>query len=95
MMAKQMQCTDSPDELIEVFQVFDEEKTGHISVEEFRSVMTTLGERLTDSDVDEMMADTGLGGNGFIRYKGIVSNATLLSTRLGGNDFIRYKGILT
>lgn len=70
MMAKQMQCTDSPDELIEAFQVFDETKSGLISVAEFRSVMTTLGERLTDDDVDEMIADTGLGGNGYIRYKG-------------------------
>ena len=70
MMAKQMQCTDSPDELMEAFQVFDEAKTGYISVAEFRSVMTTLGERLTDDDVDEMIADTGIGGNGFIRYKG-------------------------
>ncbi|XP_061173318.1 calmodulin-like [Saccostrea echinata] len=69
MMAKQMQCTDSPDELIEAFQVFDENKTGYISVTEFRSVMTTLGERLTDEDVDEMIADTGLGSNGYIRYK--------------------------
>lgn len=78
MMAKQMQCTDSPDELIEAFQVFDEDKTGHISVDEFRSVMTTLGEQLTDNDVDEMIADTGVGSNGYIRYKGIVSNAMIL-----------------
>ncbi|XP_062620982.1 calcium-binding protein LPS1-alpha-like [Saccostrea cucullata] len=82
MMAKQMQCTDSPDELIEAFQVFDENKTGYISVAEFRSVMTTLGERLTDEDVDEMIVDTGLGGNGYIRYKGnivagIISSLTL------------------
>lgn len=75
MMAKQMQCTDSPDELIEAFQVFDETKSGFISVAEFRSVMTTLGERLTDDDVDEMIADTGLGGNGYIRYKGILNTS--------------------
>lgn len=75
MMAKQMQCTDSPDELIEAFQVFDETKSGFISVAEFRSVMTTLGERLTDNDVDEMIADTGLGGNGYIRYKGILNTS--------------------
>nr|XP_022334736.1 calcium-binding protein LPS1-alpha-like [Crassostrea virginica] len=76
MMAKQMQCTDSPDELMEAFQVFDEAKTGYISVAEFRSVMTTLGERLTDDDVDEMIADTGIGGNGFIRYKDFVKHIT-------------------
>ncbi|XP_048732605.1 uncharacterized protein LOC125649266 [Ostrea edulis] len=76
MMAKQMQCTDSPDELIEAFQVFDEDKTGHISVDEFRSVMTTLGEQLTDNDVDEMIADTGVGSNGYIRYKDFVKHIT-------------------
>lgn len=40
-------------------------------MEEFRSVMTTLGEKLSHSDVDEMMTMTGIGKNGKVKYKGM------------------------
>lgn len=40
-------------------------------MEEFRSVMTTLGEKLSHSDVDEMVTMTGIGKNGKVKYKGI------------------------
>lgn len=40
-------------------------------MEEFRSVMTTLGEKLSHSDVDEMMTMTGVGKNGKVKYKGM------------------------
>lgn len=39
-------------------------------MEEFRSVMTTLGEKLSHSDVDEMVTMTGIGKNGKVKYKG-------------------------
>ena len=73
MMANKMKCTDSPDELIAAFQVFDTEKTGYISVIEFRSVMTTLGDRLPDEEVDEMIKETGIGADGMVHYKGNLS----------------------
>lgn len=41
-------------------------------MEEFRSVMTTLGEKLSHSDVDEMMTMTGIGKNGKVKYKGML-----------------------
>lgn len=72
MMANRMnQPIDSPQELIEAFEIFDDEKRGYITMEEFRSVMTTLGEKLSHSDVDEMMTMTGIGKNGKVKYKGM------------------------
>lgn len=59
--------------LIEILhlQIFDDEKRGYITMEEFRSVMTTLGEKLSHSDVDEMVTMTGIGKNGKVKYKGM------------------------
>ncbi|XP_056021985.1 uncharacterized protein LOC125651292 [Ostrea edulis] len=75
MMANRMnQPIDSPKELIEAFEIFDEERRGYITMEEFRSVMTTLGEKLSHSDVDEMVTMTGIGRNGKVRYKGMTDN---------------------
>lgn len=33
--------------------------------------MTTLGEKLSHSDVDEMVTMTGIGRKGKVRYKGM------------------------
>lgn len=77
MMANRMnQPIDSPQELIEAFEIFDDEKRGYITMEEFRSVMTTLGEKLSHSDVDEMVTMTGIGKNGKVKYKEFVKLLT-------------------
>ena len=41
-----MQDTDTEEELIEAFKVFDRDGNGFISAAELRHVMTNLGERL-------------------------------------------------
>nr|XP_022331962.1 calmodulin-like protein 12 [Crassostrea virginica] len=77
MMANRInQPIDSPEELIEAFEIFDDEKRGYITMEEFRSVMTTLGEKLSHSDVDEMVTMTGIGKNGKVKYKEFVKLLT-------------------
>lgn len=37
------------------FQVFDKEGTGYIGVGELRYVLTSLGEKLSDEEVDELL----------------------------------------
>jgi calmodulin len=53
-MARKMKDTDSEEELHEAFKVFDKDGNGTISAAELRHVMTNLGEKLTDEEVDEM-----------------------------------------
>merc|ERR1719419_2175360 len=52
-----MKDTDSEDEIKEAFKVFDKDGNGFISAAELRHVMTNLGEKLTDEEVDEMIRD--------------------------------------
>ena len=39
------------------FSVFDKDGNGYISAAELRHVMTNLGEKLTDEEVDEMIRE--------------------------------------
>merc|ERR1711970_1216464 len=55
LMARKMKDTDTEEELIEAFKVFDRNGNGFISAAELRHVMTNLGEKLTDEEVDEMI----------------------------------------
>ncbi|OWF37197.1 Calmodulin [Mizuhopecten yessoensis] len=68
MMRVKMNCVDHQDELHQSFKVFDKDGDGSITKEELRSVMTTLGENLTDAELDSMMAEADLDGDGRIDF---------------------------
>ncbi|CAF3765986.1 unnamed protein product [Rotaria sp. Silwood1] len=60
MMARKMKDTDSEEEIREAFRVFDKDGNGFISAAEFRHVMTNLGEKLTDEEVDKMIREADI-----------------------------------
>jgi len=47
------------DDLRQAFAVFDEMRTGKVSGQRLRTALTSLGERLSDDDVDAMMGLLG------------------------------------
>ncbi|KAK3088393.1 hypothetical protein FSP39_018574 [Pinctada imbricata] len=59
------------EEVIDAFTVFDKEGNGYISAMELRHVMTNLGEKLRDEEIDEMVRAADMNGDGQINYKGI------------------------
>ena len=71
MMARKMKDTDSEEEIREAFRVFDKDGNGFISAAELRHVMTNLGEKLTDEEVDEMIREADIDGDGQVNYEGI------------------------
>lgn len=62
-----MKDTDSEEEILEAFKVFDKDGNGFISAAELRHVMTNLGEKLTDEEVDEMIREADIDGDGQVR----------------------------
>ncbi|GMP99236.1 hypothetical protein CsSME_00046786 [Camellia sinensis var. sinensis] len=64
LMARKMKDTDSEEEHKEAFRVFDKDQNGFI----LRHVMTNLGEKLTDEEVDEMILEADIDGDGQINY---------------------------
>jgi calmodulin len=67
-MLKYAKDTDIEDELIEAFKIFDKEGNGLIPSSEFKHIMLTLGERLSDDEVEEMIKEADYRGEGFINY---------------------------
>lgn len=52
------------------FRVFDKNNDGLISSIELRHVMTNLGEKLSDEEVDDMIKEADLDGDGMVNYEG-------------------------
>merc|ERR1712115_141311 len=69
LMARKMKDTDTEEELIEAFKVFDKDGDGFISAGELRVSMTNLGEKLSDQEVDEMIREADVDGDGQINYE--------------------------
>ena len=80
MMSKKMKDVDSEEEIREAFRVFDKDGNGFISSAELRHVMTNLGEKLTDEEVDEMIREADIDGDGQVNYEG--SQVTNIQTKL-------------
>ncbi|KAF8692191.1 hypothetical protein HU200_039794 [Digitaria exilis] len=56
------------EELREAFKVFDKDQNGYISAAELRHVMINLGEKLTDEEVEQMIREADLDGDGQVNY---------------------------
>lgn len=50
--------------------MFDKNNDGLISSTELRHVMTNLGERLSEEEVDDMIKEADLDGDGMVNYDG-------------------------
>lgn len=72
MMAKKMKDTDTEEEMKEAFKVFDRDNNGFISAQELRLVMANLGEKLTDEEVEEMIKEADMNGDGQVDYSEFV-----------------------
>ena len=51
-------------------QVFDPDNLGYILSSDLRHIMTTKGDKMSDDEVDEMIEDADLDGDGHIEYEG-------------------------
>lgn len=66
MMSQTVKATDFAHETRAAFNVFDKDGSGTISADELRQVMKSLGENLTDEEIDEMIREADKDRNGTI-----------------------------
>eukprot|EP00930_Biecheleria_cincta_P103020 TRINITY_DN94916_c0_g1_i1.p1 TRINITY_DN94916_c0_g1~~TRINITY_DN94916_c0_g1_i1.p1 ORF type:complete len:166 (+),score=49.61 TRINITY_DN94916_c0_g1_i1:47-499(+) len=74
LMARKMKDNEveTEEEFVEAFRVFDTYGHGWISVENIRQVMTQMGERLTDKEMDEILRESGMADQENINYEEFV-----------------------
>ena len=89
MMARKMKDTDSEEEIREAFKVFDRDNNGFISAAELRHVMTSIGEKLTDDEVDEMIREADQDGDGRIDCMCTMTTSHELDANLARRQRIR------
>ncbi|KAK6999836.1 calmodulin-3 [Biomphalaria glabrata] len=63
---------ETPDALRDAFRIFDKDGNGLISASEIRHILCNLGEKLTDEEVDEMIREADLTGDGQINFEEFV-----------------------
>ena len=71
-MQKRSKELDPEEEIISAFRVFDKDGNGTLSTKELRHIMTTIGDKLTDEEVDQMIEEADIDGDGVINYEEFV-----------------------
>lgn len=60
---------DQIDDLVEAFKIFDVDKSGSISLQEFRNILTKYGKTMfTDQDIIDIFDMIDLDGDGNVNY---------------------------
>nr|XP_002129194.1 calmodulin-like [Ciona intestinalis]XP_026695914.1 calmodulin-like [Ciona intestinalis] len=73
MAGKVKEPVDTEDTIKEAFRVFDKDSNGFIAAAELRQVMTSIGESLTEEEVEEMIRSADMDGDGQINYEDFVT----------------------
>lgn len=72
MMSKKMKSSDTEEELIEAFKVFDRDGNGLISPGELKHAMNNLGEKMTDEEIEMIIEAGDLDKDGVVNYQDFV-----------------------
>ncbi len=68
-----MQQPLTEEELKDAFAMFDKNNDGHISANELKTLLTTMGEKLKDDEAQEFIDDADLNGNGTLELEELAS----------------------
>ena len=74
LMARNSPDTQTEDEVINAFRVFDKEGNGLIATAELKHIMMTIGDKMTEAEADEMIHEADIDDDGVINYEEFVRN---------------------
>ena len=63
LLARTMKDDDTEQKVLEAFKVFDREGTGAISIADLRRVMTNLGDKMTQDEIETMLREADIDEN--------------------------------
>jgi len=59
---------ERPEAFRDMFSIYDKDNRGTISVQEMRHLLTSVGEKLTDEEADQLLKVSGCVQNGQVQY---------------------------
>ena len=71
MMCRKMKEVYLAEVLRETFKIFDKDSNGYINASELKELMEKLGEKLSDEEIEKMIAEADLDEDGKVSYKGM------------------------
>ena len=69
LMHSRLKKADIENELNEAFSVYDKNGSGIISIKEFRKIMNSLGDKICEEEIDEIIQKVDPKNRGYINYK--------------------------
>ena len=72
LMSKSSPDTQTEEEVINAFRVFDKEGNGLISSVELKHIMMSIGDKMTEEEADEMVNEADIDEDGMINYEEFV-----------------------
>ncbi|CAC5372058.1 CALM [Mytilus coruscus] len=68
-----MKSVDLADEVRDAFRLFDNNGDGYITAPELKTILSNNGEKISDEELDAMVKDADVDGDGKINYEEFVS----------------------
>ncbi|KAI8988117.1 hypothetical protein BDF20DRAFT_853918 [Mycotypha africana] len=72
MFIRKRRASEIQEEIKETFRVFDNDGNGYISETELRHIMASVGEKLSQNELDAMLREADVDGDGQINYEEFV-----------------------
>lgn len=69
LMKRYMQDLDTEKDIRDTFHLFDNDCDGVLNAKELQNVMLTLGEKMTDEEIEEMIKEADTKGIGAVSYR--------------------------
>lgn len=64
-------------EILNAFRLYDEDGSGTISRDELKNVIELIGESMDDSEMEELVREADINGDGAINYQEFVNMVLL------------------
>ncbi|XP_076096068.1 neo-calmodulin-like isoform X2 [Mytilus galloprovincialis] len=68
-----MKSVDLADEVRDAFRLFDKNGDGYVTASELKTILSNNGEKISDEELDAMIKDADVDGDGKINYQEFVS----------------------
>ena len=63
---------DTEEEVLNAFKIFDKEGNGLININELKHIMLTVGKNLSEPEINDMLKEADIDGDGYINYEEFV-----------------------